>query len=396
MQSTTKITALANALFCFNGIVCLLPGVFLIHIARSFQVETHIIGYIYTLFTVGNVAAVQCNGRMLDKVDIRIQLLLVSTLMLLSIIGMSVVSSLTVFACLVFTFGIGNGFFSSTASYMIVNLYADKNRSARLNFLHFFFSIGAIISPMLSGSLLTAGFSWQSIYRLALLLLAAIIMLVWTTPVTLPKASQTAAGQAQTKFGLNVYIIALALFCYSVSEQSFVFWANTYFIEYLGLNITSAGFLVSVFWLFMAIGRMSSGFVLQKISVEKYILFNSALGFSAGLTMLTSLDYNSVLLAVGLMGYGYSGLYACILSYGTLQLPCPSAKLMALYITFGSVGGLSAPPFSSWLKHSVSLQTSLVTTTVFLAVVFLLIGATAWALRRKRAACGKLERQPSP
>ena len=391
-----KITALANALFCFNGVVCLLPGVFLIDIAHSFQVETHIIGYIYTLFTVGNVAAVQCNGRILDKINIRSQLLLVSALMLLSIIGMSMVSSLTVFACLVFTFGIGNGFFSSTASYMIVNLYADNNRSTRLNFLHCFFGIGAIVSPMLAGALLAAGFSWQSIYQMALLLLTVVAMLIWMTPVVLPKHSQRADGQQEGKFGLNVYVIAIALFCYSLSEGSFVFWGNTYFIEYLGLNITSASFLVSEFWLFMAVGRASSGLFLAKLSVEKYILINSGLAFTAGMVMLTSSTYATVLIAVGIMGFGYAGLYACILSYGTLQLPCASAKLMSLYITFGSLGGLSAPPFSSWVKQSLSLKTSLMVTGGFLGVVFILIGVTAWFLKRNTQVCYQLEEKPNP
>ncbi len=383
MQQATKITALANVLFWFNGMVYLLPGVVLIHIAKSFQVDTHIIGYIYTLLTVGNVTAVQCNGRLLDKVDIRIELLFATVLMLVSIIGISTVSSLPLFALCIFTFGLGNGFFSSTANYLIVNLYESNDRAARLNLLHFFFSVGAIMSPLISGALLEVGLSWQTIYRLALILLAGVSLIVWTTPVTLIKRPKNEAVHHHEKLKLSVYAIAISLFSYMIAEGSFVFWGNTYFIEYLGLDITKAGFLISVFWLFMAIGRGLSRFVLKQVSVEKYILTSSGLAFAALMILLTSSNYGTVLVVVGAMGLSFSGLYACILSYGTLQLPYPSAKLMSLYITFGSLGGLTSSPFSSWLKHSFSLKTSLIITGSFMAVVFVLIGATVLFLRKK-------------
>ncbi|HWR43590.1 MFS transporter [Sporomusa sp.] len=376
MKSSRKLTTLANVLFCFNGIICLLPGVVLIHIARSFQVDTHIIGYIYTLFTLGNITAVQCNGRLLEKTDIRVQLLLVAGLVAASIIGISSVGSLPLFAFFVFAFGVGNGFFSSTASYIIVHLYDNKDRSSRLSVLHFFFSIGAIISPLLSGALLANGIEWQSIYRLVLPLLAGVLLFVWFTPVRLSKRQQHVEKNKIDKLKLSAYAIAVSLFCYMIAEGSFMFWGNTYFIEYLAVDATQAGFLISVFWFFMSAGRILSGLILRKVNVEKYILICSGVAFAAFMVLVNSSDYFTVLAAVSLMGLGFSGLYACILSYGTLQLPYPSAALMSLYITFGSLGGLTASPFSSWLKHSFSLKAALMISGSFMAAVFILIALT--------------------
>ncbi|HWR09499.1 MFS transporter [Sporomusa sp.] len=388
MKSSRKLTTLANTLFWFNGIVCLLPGVVLIHIAGSFQVDTHIIGYIYTLFTLGNITAVQCNGRLLEKTDIRLQLLLVAALVAASIIGLASVGSLPVFAFCVFGLGVGNGFFSSTASYMIVHLYDNKDRSSRLSLLHFFFSIGAIISPLLSGALLANGIGWQSIYLLVLPLLACVLLLVWFTPVRLSKRQQQHTDKNKSvKLTLSVYAIAVSLFCYMIAEGSFMFWGNTYFIEYLAVDATQAGFLISVFWFFMAAGRILSGLILRRVNAVQYILFCSGIAFAAFMVLVNNVDYFTVLAAVSLMGLGFSGLYACILSYGTLQLPYPSAALMSLYITFGSLGGLTASPFSSWLKHSFSLQTALLISGSFMAVVFFLIGGTVLSAKRKEKYC---------
>ncbi|MBM7866934.1 MFS transporter [Heliobacterium gestii] len=384
MNSTKRITALAFMIFLFNGVICMLPGVVVIAVAKSFHVETHVIGYIYTLFVLGNAAAVQLNGKLLDKVDIRWELIGASVVTLFSVAMMTVTESLVLFAVMMLFFGLANGLYISAASYFIVSLYEDKNRSAKMSLLHFFFSAGAIVSPLSAGLLLERGVSWQTIYLYALSLLILLLIIIWITPVQVRQQEGQKAAPSKERWEWTIYAVAMSLFCYLIAEGSFLFWAPTYFVEYLHTDAAKAGSLLSLFWLFMAVGRGLSGIVLKKIAVETYILACSFFAFTASMVVLYSANFFLLIIAISGMGLGFSGLYAAILSYGTQQRPYPSARLMSMIMTAGYIGGMTASPFSSFLKQQLDLKASLTIAESFMALVFALIGVTALSIHRRK------------
>lgn len=385
MQAVGRTTTLAYSIFIFNGIFNLLQGVLIMDIAKSLQVGTHMIGYTYGLFVLGNMLAVIGNGRLLERVDIRKELVCAIGIMASGILGISGIINLPSFAFFTFLCGIAFGIFSSAANFLIVNLYDARERSSKLNLLHFSFSVGAIISPLLSGNLLNNGVSWQHIYQYTLVLLGLLLVFVWKTPIQVKKQTLVPEKEVEAKWGITVYAVAIALFCYSLTEQSFIFWGNTYFIEYLTLDTAQAGSLVSLFWAFMAFGRFSSSLMLRHITVEKYILLFSALGFAAFIMLLNSSAFMTVILAVALMGVGFSGLYASLLSYGTLQLKYPSAKLLSMCITFGYLGGVASTPVSSFIKSLLGLRVSLMATSGFMVIIFgIIILTSSGILGRKQ------------
>lgn len=386
MHFPARVTIVAYAIFCFNGIFNLLPGVLVIEIAKSFRVDTHVIGYLYSLFVVGNVLAVQINGRILERLNIQKELFAAMGLILTGVLGITTCKWLPLFALFILLCGIGGGLFNSIGNYLIVNLYEAKERSSKLNLLHFTFSVGAIVSPLFSGSLLNGGIPWQYIYRYTLVLLLFLAILVFGTPIQVKKRTGTENKMGKEVWNPAVYAIALGLFCYMIAEQSFVFWGNTYFIEGLSFSMTQASLLVSLFWLCMAVGRGSSGVIIKYVPVERYILVCSCFGFISFIGLLCSNTFGGVVASVSFMGLSFSGLYASILSYGTLQLKFPSAKLVSLYITFGCLGGVLSTPFSSFVKAYLGLRPSLMISAVFMALVFLLVTSVrlGWFKRKER------------
>lgn len=386
MHFPSRVTIVAYAVFCFNGIFNLLPGVLVMEIAKSFDVDTHVIGYLYSLFVMGNVLAVQINGRILERLNIQKELLAAVGIILIGVLGITTCKWLPLFALFIFLCGIGGGLFNSIGNYLIVNLYEAKERSSKLNLLHFTFSVGAIISPLYSGSLVTAGVPWQYIYRYTLVLLILLAVFVCLTPIQVKKRIGAENRAGKEFWAPAVYAIAFGLFCYMIAEQSFVFWGNTFFIESLSFGTAQASSLVSLFWLCMAIGRGSSGVIIKYVPVERYIVICSCLGFFSFIGLLASNAFGIIVAFVAFMGLSFSGLYASILSYGTLQLKFPSAKLVSMYITFGCLGGVLSTPFSSFLKAHLGLRPSLMISAVFMALVFLSVTSVrlGWIKRNKR------------
>jgi MFS family permease len=76
---------------------------------------------------------------------------------------------------------------------------------------------------------------------------------------------------------------------------------------------------------------------------------------------------------IALMGFGYAGLYASILSYGIDQLPYSCPKLMSFLILAGTIGGVFALPFSSFFVNHFSILTALLVGLIILGMVIVCI-----------------------
>nr|MBP9484004.1 hypothetical protein [Negativicutes bacterium] len=119
-------------------------------------------------------------------------------------------------------------------------------------------------------------------------------------------------------------------------------------------------FSLSLFWALMAVGRFASGYLSRMISLKKFLhllMGFSLIGFVGSIWLLSS---QWAFFWVALAGLGCSGLYATILSRGTLLLTAPSAKLTSSMVTIGSFGTVAAMVISGLLKNHLSIHSLLI------------------------------------
>ena len=175
------------------------------------------------------------------------------------------------------------------------------------------------------------------------------------------------------KWGKNVYIDGVAIFLYVMSEMTITYWIVIYLREKADFSVVAASQLLSVIWFFMMIGRFLSGKAVDYIKTEKYIVL---LGITAaiGVLILIVANFNVILwIAAAIVGIGYSGMYATILTYGTQQIKEHSNKLMTFYITCGSAGGIAATPLSSIVKKNLGITAAICISFISIGTVVILI-----------------------
>lgn len=370
-------------LFMYIGITFNLAGVMSIAIAQTYQVDTAVIGYIFSLFSIGYGLAVFTNGFLLERVSFKLLMYIAFLITFGGIAAATAAGSMGLFAGSILAAGVGLGALCSNGNFYIVRSCQGRQRTAKLNILNFFYSIGAIVSPVAAGQLLKGGLGWQTIYLLSLLCLVPIALLFVTARFekTFCQAEQNADIAVPWK--TSIYFIGAALFCYVASEMILAYWIVVYLVESLEMPVAAASVSLSLFWGFMAIGRLISGFMAKRIPAVYLIMTCSLSSVLVFAWMLTVREAYFAVALVAILGLTYSGLYASILSYGTMQIRQASSTLMTFFVTVGSVGGIVSFVVSSYLKQHYSIGSSLVLGMALVGLVCIFTGMAA-LIRRIR------------
>jgi MFS transporter, FHS family, Na+ dependent glucose transporter 1 len=171
--------------------------------------------------------------------------------------------------------GFACGFINTGANTLLVWTHGDKV-GPFMNGLHFFFGLGAFLSPLLVAQVIGN----DGGYRLAYWALSAFTLLVGLRMVTLkgsPQPTHTRNGETARPAGgpipyLLVISAMLFLFFYVGAEITFGSWVYTYAVTIKLASAVGAAYLTSAFWLAFTIGRLISIPAATRFSSKQVIL----------------------------------------------------------------------------------------------------------------------------
>jgi len=157
--------------------------------------------------------------------------------------------------------GFAEGLINTGANTLLVWTHGEKV-GPFMNGLHFFFGLGAFLSPLLVAQVIGVAGG----YRWAFWALAAFAALVGLRMLTLPGSPQPAhADESKTVPGVRgpipyplVIAAMLFLFFYVGAEITFGGWVYTYAVTLKLASAAGAAYLTSAFWLAFTIGRLLS------------------------------------------------------------------------------------------------------------------------------------------
>jgi FHS family Na+ dependent glucose MFS transporter 1 len=250
--------------------------------------------------------------------------------------------------------GIAGGTVHVGANTLLLWTYGKK-AGPFVNALHFFFGLGAFISPLLFGLLIDAGRMYADAYHiLAAVDLLVALVLAWSLVAPARKAkaagAEAEAGGVWSVFPL-VLSAALFLFFYVSGEITFGGWIFTY-AETLGLaDAARAAYLTSVFWLAFTIGRLIS--IPAAVRFRPAQIIPAALaGVAAFLCLLIVVPESPAVLWIAAAGAGFC--MAPVWPTG-FTLAGQSVRLTARisgFILLGdSLGGMVLPGLTGWIME---------------------------------------------
>ena len=328
-------------------------GVILPAVGNAFGLGAAIRGRLFLTSFLGSALGVLLCGFLSDRWGRR-------PLMLASLgavtLGMALFGSATTFsAVLVAAPLIGGGCAAAqtVATALLSDLYASR-RAFYLNAMQTMFSVGAVLASPLMQGLLAVGGSWRTLYLVMGTLAAAIFLLLAFSR----KGSVSDAGASGAEnLAMNIALIsallrrpAVILFCasaalYAGAEVAFFSWMPTFFQKELPGGSEYAGYVVSVFWIAMSVGRALTGSVVHWFPLRR-LRFSLACGgaLSATLTLL-SFSPGMALLGVVLTGLCFSGIFGLLLAEGSGKFPNAAGTIIGL-IAASSSFGVALIPFA--------------------------------------------------
>lgn len=368
-----RLTNLAYISFIFISIMFTVPNVVLIEISKVFQVETYKIGYALTFFTIGTSSAAFLSGYILKYIDFKKLLYSAYGLICSGLIGIFFSKTLLFYEIFLLISGFGIGILIATSNYMLVKLYDNNERRFKISMLNFFYGFGSIICPLIISQLLLFNLGWQQFYLILILFVIGFSITLFFSDTSIVQHEDIPQEKKEGHFSLIIILIGLSMFFYVISEVVFTTWIVTYMRESLLWNLDMAGKILSFFWIFMAAGRLLSGFLAEKIKLELYIITSMISSLVLVFMFLSFKTSISLFVVASITGLAYSALYPSILTFGTSQIKNIPPHMVTFFITMGAAGSLASFPISGFIKHSLSVKHVIASSMIFMSLAIICI-----------------------
>lgn len=245
-----------------------------------------------------------------------------------------------------FPLGLGQGAVDSGLN----NFVAENYTSRHMNWLHCFWGIGASFGPFIMTRALIGLGSWRMGYgmiSIIQLLLATILCMslvkgVWNVK---HKTTQDDNENANTDHqGLSSktmqFMAVFQFFLYTGIEFSISAWISSVLIESRGVPMEIAGYVVTVYYFSIMIGRFFSGFIVDKIGNMNMIRGGLILAISG--CAITNFFNNNIIIFLGIaiFGLGLAPLYPCLMHETPNRfLKEVSRKLIGYQVGAACLGG---------------------------------------------------------
>ena len=224
---------------------------------------------------------------------------------------------------------------------LLVWLYRDKV-GPFMNALHFFFGVGAFISPIVVAQAVQAsGDITLAYWVLALLMLPALLWLI-----RLPSPERQAAAETRRSGQANrvlLTLLVLSFFVYVGAELSFGNWLYTYALT-LGLaDAMTAAYLTSGFWGAFTAGRLISIPIATRFSPSA-VLLADLVGCLAGVGVILLWPASPLALWIGACGAGFAmaSIFPTMIAFAERRMTI-TGQITSLFLAGSAAGSMTLP-----------------------------------------------------
>ncbi len=312
-------------------------------------------------------------GPIVDRFGYRIFLAFCSLLVAVSFLLFALAPAYSVLVSAAVLLGVGGGGLNGGSNALTSDLNPES-RTAALNLLGIFFGFGALLIPLLIGTLLGI-LGLEEILVVATVL--SLIPCVFFMMLRFPPAKQAQGfplRQAARVVGSPLlWLCGLLLFFQSGNEFTVGGWVSTYLNENFRFSPTAAALVLSGYWGMMMVGRLVVSrklvFVLRN---ETLVLSSAILALAA--TSLTVWAPSGPLAALGvvLSGLGFAAIFPTTLAIAGEAFPTLTGTAFGVIFVIALSGGMIAPWLTGKVADASGLRTGLLLPVLSCALIIVL------------------------
>lgn len=382
--------------FILVGVSAGVGGVLLPAQMADYGVDRSTIGITFFVFSAGFMLAGSIVGAMMQRFDTRATL---AAGVAVFVVSALYTATRPVFAGLLVVqlfLGCGIGVVESVLN---THLARMPRAAQRVNRLHAFFGVGALVGPLLATWMLRS-WPWQRVWLVIALayavLLAGVLLLVpkaeWlvpghaATPSTAPTADAMVTGPTPASRGLlaaavrerAVVLVALFLAVYVGLEISVGNWGFSFLVDARSQSQLHAGYALSGYWLGLTVGRFVISPAASRVGLSEV---GVSLLCLAGVLAACGLVWLSPGAAAG-AGFALLGFFLGPLFPTAMAITPRLAEARIVPTAIGIINGVSVIGGSvlPWLAGTLSQSAGTSTLLPFCAVLAGLLLLLWWRL----------------
>jgi fucose permease len=401
---------LSYATFVLVGISAGGGGVLLLAQMNDYGVDRTTIGITFFTVSAGYVLAGLANGGLIDRFGIRIALASGGGTFVLSGLFLAIRPPFAAFVLVQLVTGFGVGVLESALNVYLAGL---PGATTRLNRLHAFFGVGALIGPVLAARIVAVS-SWRVVWLVMALACVPLMagFLVAFPGRRLAEASgsagsagsvgsaDSAGADGPAARGLlraalrepGVLFGAGMLAVYVGLEMGMGNWGFSYLVQSRGLSASLAGYTVSGYWLGLTLGRFLISPVAAKTGVTTAGMIYGCLAGVAAATTLAWLSPTAAVTSVALvlLGFFLGPVFPTTMAIAP-RLTRPGLVPTAIGVMNAAsvVGGSVLPWLAGAIAQSTGIWTLLPYTLALAAFQFAAWRPLAWRIEAPLTPDGK-------
>jgi FHS family Na+ dependent glucose MFS transporter 1 len=354
------------AAFIVLGLVAASLGPTLPGLAEHTHSRLGEISFLFTARSLGFLLGALWGGRLYDRVPGHLLIGAVLGIMAVLMACVPLVSILWLLTGILLILGIVESFLDMGGNTLLVWVHR-REVGPFMNGLHFFFGLGAFLSPIIIAQtvVMSGDITW-AYWTLSLLMLP---VAVWI--FSLPSPAPQRVSEDQRKGQINyplVVLIGIFFLLYVGAEVGFGGWIFTYVITLDLMSVTLAAYVTSAFWGALTVGRLLSIPLATRFR-PVVILFSSLAGCLLSMGIMLLWSNSLVAIWVGTFGLGVSmaSIFPTMLSFSGRRMTI-TGQVTGWFFAGASLGGMSLPWLIGQFIESIGPQ------VMMIAILAALIG----------------------
>jgi FHS family Na+ dependent glucose MFS transporter 1 len=380
-----SITATASYFLAFIllGLTTAVTGPTLPALANQTSSRIDQISLIFVTASFGYLLGSMIGGRTYDRIPGHRLISLALVVLAIFVALVPIVPALWSLAVVVLILGFTQGVIDVGGNTLLMWIHGS-GVGPYMNGLHFFFGVGALISPIVVAQVvrLTGEINW--IYWLYGLFALPLSIWIWFLPSPSP-SEKTSLESAKPTYFIIVFLVSLFFFLYVGAEIGYGNWIFTYTTTLeLGTPI-SAAYLTSAFWGFFTLGRLAGIPISTRVGSNK-ILFADLIGclLSLGLIIIGANSTNVLWFGTIALGLSMASIFPTMMTLAEEKMHI-TGSVTGWFLVGTGLGGMFLPWLigQAFVLVGPQIVMKIIFVDIFVNIIILVVIAGRFGIQRR-------------
>lgn len=254
--------------------------------------------------------------------------------------------------------GIGNTLMQVSLNPLVTNIVSGERLASTLTLGQFFKAIASFLAPIIAGWAAMKFGNWRLLYPI--FAAVSLIPLLWLSftkiEETQPEKNTSTIGKCFALLGnKTILVLFVGILVHVGIDVGVNLTSPKILMERLEMDLATAGYSISIYFIARTIGCFSGAFILTKIPAKKFFLISVCIMVAGIIGLFISQSMILIYISIALLGIGNSNIFPVIFSQAMQILPQRNNEVSGLMI-MGISGGAIFPIFMGLASDALNSQ----------------------------------------